>query len=124
MALFTSSCPNRHTYPHRRRGSVLLHCRGGRSRSVILASLYIHIRMPDRFPSLEAAIDHLRVARELHPDEWDETPKPMLTEAARHAATWIRRIEADKHHDERTRLRRIMRGPVLRRRCEVAGTLP
>jgi hypothetical protein len=89
--------PDRHTYPHRRRGSVLLHCRGGRSRSVILASLYIHIRMPDRFPTLEAAIDHLRVARELHPDEWDETPKPMLTEAARHAATWIRRIEADKH---------------------------
>jgi hypothetical protein len=89
--------PDRSTYPHRRRGNVLLHCRGGRSRSVILAALYIHIQMPDRFATLEAAIDHLRVMRELHPNEWMETPKPMLTEAARHAASWIRRIEHEKH---------------------------
>ena len=89
--------PDRFTYPHRRRGNVLLHCRGGRSRSVILAALYIHIQLPDRFPTLDAAIDHLRVTRELHPDEWMETPKPMLIEAARHAAAWIRRIEREKH---------------------------
>ncbi|WP_407667437.1 protein-tyrosine phosphatase family protein [Microvirga lotononidis] len=89
--------PDRYTYPHRRRGNVLLHCRGGRSRSVILAALYIHIQMPDQFPTLDAAIDHLRVARELHPSEWMETPKPMLIEAARHAATWVRRIEQEKH---------------------------
>lgn len=89
--------PDRYTYPHRRRGNVLLHCRGGRSRSVILAALYIHIQLPDRFPTLEAAIDHLRVTRELQPAEWMETPKPMLIEAARHAATWIRRIEHEKH---------------------------
>lgn len=89
--------PDRYTYPHRRRGNVLLHCRGGRSRSVILAALYIHIQMPDRFPTLDAAIDHLRITRELHPHEWMETPKPMLIEAARHAATWVRRIEQEKH---------------------------
>lgn len=89
--------PDRSTYPHRRRGNVLLHCRGGRSRSVILAALYIHIQMPDRFPMLDAAIAHLRAARELHPSEWMETPKPMLTEAARHAASWIHRIEQEKH---------------------------
>ena len=89
--------PDRHTYPHRRRGNVLLHCRGGRSRSVILAALYIHIQMTDRFPNLEAAIDHLRVTRELHPNEWEETPKPMLIKAARHAAAWIQHIERDKH---------------------------
>lgn len=89
--------PDRHTYPHRRRGNVLLHCRGGRSRSVILAALYIHIQMTDRFPTLEAAIDHLRVTRELHPNEWEETPKPMLIKAARHAAAWIQHIEGEKH---------------------------
>jgi hypothetical protein len=89
--------PDRPTYPHRRQGNVLLHCRGGRSRSVILAALYIHINMPDRFPTLDSAIDHLRSARALHPDEWFETPKPMLIEAARHAATWIQRIEREKH---------------------------
>jgi len=76
---------------------VLLHCRGGRSRSVILAALYIHIQLPGRFPTLDAAIDHLRATRELHPDEWMETPKPMLIEAARHAAAWIQRIEREKH---------------------------
>ncbi|EIM28793.1 protein-tyrosine phosphatase family protein [Microvirga lotononidis] len=89
--------PDRYTYPHRRRGNVLLHCRGGRSRSVILAALYIHIQLPDRFPTLDSAIGHLRVTRELHPDEWMETPKPMLIEAARYAAAWIQRIESDKH---------------------------
>jgi hypothetical protein len=89
--------PDRYTYPHRRHGNVLLHCRGGRSRSVILAALYIHIQMTDRFPTLEAAIDHLRVTRELHPNEWEETPKPMLIKAARHAAAWIQHIESEKH---------------------------
>jgi hypothetical protein len=89
--------PDRHTYPHRRRGNVLLHCRGGRSRSVILAALYLHIKLIDRFPTLEAAIDHLRITRELHPDEWEETPKPMLIKAARNAAAWIQHIEREKH---------------------------
>ena len=36
--------PDRPTYPHRRQGNVLLHCRGGRSRSVILAALYCIFR--------------------------------------------------------------------------------
>src|SRR6478735_4954769 len=88
--------PYRPTYPHRRQGNVLLHCRGGRSRSVILAALYLHIQMSDRFPTLDASIAHLRKARALHPDEWFETPKPMLIEAARFAARWIRRIEDEK----------------------------
>ncbi|MBF9235250.1 dual specificity protein phosphatase family protein [Microvirga alba] len=88
--------PNRPTYPHRRKGNVLLHCRGGRSRSVILAALYLHIQMADRFPTLDSAIGHIRKARALHPDEWFETPKPMLIEAARFAARWIRRIEDEK----------------------------
>ncbi|MGO4705610.1 protein phosphatase [Microvirga sp. 2MCAF38] len=89
--------PDRSTYPHRRQGNVLLHCRGGRSRSVILAALYIHIQMPGRFPTLDSAVDYLRQARALHPDEWFETPKPMLIEAARFAATWIQRIEREKY---------------------------
>jgi hypothetical protein len=88
--------PDRFTYPHRREGNVLLHCRGGRSRSVIMAALYMHLQMPDRFPTIDAAIDQVRVARALHPDEWHETPKPMLTKAAGYAAGWIRQIEQAK----------------------------
>jgi hypothetical protein len=53
-------------------------------------------RSADRFPTLEAAIDHLRFTREPHPDEWMKTPKPMLIDAARHAASWIRRIEHER----------------------------
>lgn len=63
---------------------------------MILAALYLHIQMSDRFPTLDASIAHLRKARALHPDEWFETPKPMLIEAARFAARWIRRIEDEK----------------------------
>jgi hypothetical protein len=88
--------PDRFTYPHRRTGNLLLHCRGGRSRSVIVAALLMHVQMHDRFPTLDAAIAHIRQTRALHPDEWHETPKPMLIEAARYAADWILRIEADK----------------------------
>ncbi|WP_293866098.1 dual specificity protein phosphatase [uncultured Alsobacter sp.] len=88
--------PDRFTYPHRRTGNLLLHCRGGRSRSVIVAALLMHVHMHDRFPTLDAAIDHIRQTRALHPDEWHETPKPMLIEAARYAADWILRIEAEK----------------------------
>jgi hypothetical protein len=95
--------PDRSSYPHRRKGNVLLHCRGGRSRSVALAALYLHIQMPDRFADLDAAIAHLRTTRQLHPDEWSETPKPMLAEAARQAASWIRRIEAEKQPEPQRR---------------------
>lgn len=84
--------PERESYPRRERGNVLVHCRGGRSRSVALVALYLHIELPQNFPTLETAIAHVRQHRALHPDEWFETPKPMLTEAAARAADWIRRI--------------------------------
>ncbi|MBL8807937.1 MAG: dual specificity protein phosphatase family protein [Rhodospirillales bacterium] len=87
--------PERATYPRRERGNVLVHCRGGRSRSVALVALYLHLKMPERFATMEAAIAHIRHHRELYPDEWFETPKPMLLDAAVRAAGWVRRIEAD-----------------------------
>ncbi|MBL8808487.1 MAG: dual specificity protein phosphatase family protein [Rhodospirillales bacterium] len=87
--------PERPTYPRRERGNILVHCRGGRSRSVALVALYMHMQLTDRFPTIDAAIEHIRTYRELQPDEWFETPKPMLLEAARRAARWARLIEAD-----------------------------
>ncbi|GGF31866.1 protein phosphatase [Youhaiella tibetensis] len=88
--------PERHTYPRRERGNVLVNCRGGRSRSVALTALFLHLTLPDRYPRLEDALDHVRSQRQLRRDEWFETPKPMLVEAVRRAAGWIRMIESDR----------------------------
>lgn len=85
--------PKRATYPFEDGGNVLVNCRSGRSRSVSLVGLYIHKQHPDRFPTLEAAIAHVREKRLLRPDEWFEAPKPMLYKAARLASDWIDMIE-------------------------------
>jgi hypothetical protein len=85
--------PERSSYPNRKRGNVLVHCRGGRSRSVALAALYLHKSHPEQYPTLDAAIAHVRDRRQLPPDEWFETPKPMLIEAARHASEAIDLLE-------------------------------
>jgi hypothetical protein len=85
--------PDKHSYPRRERGNILVHCRGGRSRSVALVALYLHKQLPHRFPALEDALAHIRHHRELHPDEWFETPKPMLLDAVKRAAGWIARID-------------------------------
>ena len=86
--------PDRPTYPLRHNGNVLVNCRGGRSRSVALVSLFLHVEMPEAHPTFQAALDHVREKRQLHRDEWFETPKPMLVDAARRAADWIRLIDS------------------------------
>lgn len=88
--------PKRETYPYEDGGNVLVNCRGGRSRSVSLVALFLHKQQPELFPSLDAALAHIRIKRELRPDEWFETPKPMLYEAAKKASEWIDLIEGSK----------------------------
>ncbi|WP_108462518.1 dual specificity protein phosphatase family protein [Devosia naphthalenivorans] len=92
---FKQILPDRSSYPRRERGNVLVNCRGGRSRSVVLVSLFLHHTVPNLFPTLDSALDHVRTKRELRQDEWFEAPKPMLIEAARRASKWINYIEAD-----------------------------
>jgi hypothetical protein len=86
--------PERPTYPRREKGNVLVNCRGGRSRSVALVALFLHIEARAKYPTLDSALDHVRARRELRPDEWFETPKPMLVDAARRAAEWIALIDS------------------------------
>lgn len=92
---FAQILPEKESYPRRERGNVLVNCRGGRSRSVTLVALFLHHAMPERFPTLDAALEHVRIRRELRPDEWFETPKPMLIAAARRASAWIKAIQQD-----------------------------
>jgi hypothetical protein len=89
--------PEKISYPQRAAGNVLVHCRGGRSRSTALVALYLHINKPETFPSLDNAIDYVREKRGLHPDEWCSAPKPMLIDAARLAADRINNLEADQN---------------------------
>jgi hypothetical protein len=86
--------PDKPSYPRRDRGSVLVNCRGGRSRSVAVVSLFLHLTLPDEFPTLDDAITFVRLRRELPADEYYKAPKPVLAEAARRAAEWIRMIDA------------------------------
>ncbi|MBD9455419.1 MULTISPECIES: dual specificity protein phosphatase [unclassified Rhizobium] len=85
--------PKRHTYPFADGGNVLVNCRSGRSRSVALVALCIYRQQRDLFPTIEDAISHIRERRELRPEEWFETPKPMLLAAAKRASNWIDTIE-------------------------------
>ena len=85
--------PERASYPNRARGNVLVHCRGGRSRSVALSALYIARKQPHLFHDLDAAIAHIRQKRELRPDEWFETPKPELMDAVREAMDMLNTLE-------------------------------
>ncbi|MBB4440079.1 MULTISPECIES: dual specificity protein phosphatase family protein [Rhizobium] len=85
--------PKRKTYPFPDGGNVLVNCRSGRSRSVSLVALFLHKQQPHLYPSLDDALAVIRERRELRPDEWFETPKPMLYAAAQRASEWIDMIE-------------------------------
>lgn len=71
--------PGKAHYPPHRRGNVLVHCRGGRSRSATVLALYLHLSMPDRFATFEDAVDHVRLRRGLGTDQ----PQPAMMELAR-----------------------------------------
>lgn len=84
--------PEKESYPPQVQGNVLVHCREGRSRSVALVALYLHLRDPSRFPELEDAIAVVREKRGLPPEEWFEAPNPQLIDAAAEAARAIRSL--------------------------------
>ena len=84
--------PEKQSYPRREQGNVLVHCRGGRSRSIALVALYLHLQDPIRFPELDDAIALVREKREVHPEEWFKAPKQALIDAAVEAARGIRSL--------------------------------
>lgn len=88
--------PEKPSYPRRERGSVLINCRGGRSRSVAVVALFLHLTVPQEFPTLDDAIAFVRLKRELPENEWYKAPKPVLANAARRAAAWVTMIDASQ----------------------------
>jgi myo-inositol-1(or 4)-monophosphatase len=67
---------------------------------VALVALFMHLECPERFPTLDDAITLIRDKRQLHPDEWFETPKPSLIRLAEHAIIRERAIAAAEQHHE------------------------
>lgn len=61
--LVTQASPGKPSYPAHRAGHVLVHCRGGRSRSVIVLAIYLHLCAGEAFPTLDSALSHIRKAR-------------------------------------------------------------
>ncbi|MDD7911646.1 MULTISPECIES: dual specificity protein phosphatase family protein [Pseudovibrio] len=57
--------PGKDHYPPHRQGNVLIHCRGGRSRSATVLALYLHLCQASEFPSFEVALEHVRACRGL-----------------------------------------------------------
>ena len=91
--LMRQQMPNKPTYPWPSGGHVLVNCRGGRSRSVILVSLFLHLQRPAEYPTLAAAINYVRQMRQLKPVEWPSAPKPVLIEAAQWAVRAVNHLQ-------------------------------
>ncbi|WP_353143454.1 protein phosphatase [Paracoccus sp. (in: a-proteobacteria)] len=77
--LVTQASPGKPNYPAHRAGHVLVNCRGGRSRSVIVLAIYLHMRAPGTFPTLDSAVNHIRRAR----GNSDTYPLPPMLDLAR-----------------------------------------
>ncbi|MBD9529253.1 dual specificity protein phosphatase [Paracoccus sp. PAR01] len=91
--LLEQKMPDKPSYPRRAHGNLLVNCRAGRSRSVTLAALFLHLQMPQRFPALEDAIGHICRLRGIPDALRFKTPKPVLIEAAEWAASMARMIQ-------------------------------
>jgi len=70
--------PEKKSYPVRQAGNVLVHCRGGRSRSVAVAALYLIHMFPGRWPSLNDLIDEICHKRGIPLKEFDRVPTPGI----------------------------------------------
>ncbi|RBO78449.1 dual specificity protein phosphatase family protein [Marinomonas aquiplantarum] len=92
-SLIDQELPNKPSYPWKETGNILINCRGGRSRSVTLTALLLHLDEAETYPSLEDAIAHIREARQLIKEEWPEAPKQVLVDAAHWAAEQVKRLQ-------------------------------
>ncbi|RAP40763.1 protein phosphatase [Rhodovulum viride] len=71
--------PGKPHYPPHRPGHLLVHCRGGRSRSVTVLAVWLTLCHPQAFPDLDAALAHLRRLRGLDTAH----PLPPMLDLAR-----------------------------------------
>ena len=83
--------PAKPHYPKHREGHILVHCRGGRSRSVTLIALWLSRFVHDRFSSFDDALAHLRDLRGLE----ENYPLPPMLALAQEVRS--RNLLGDEH---------------------------
>ncbi len=83
-AMLHQNIPEKETYPIKRAGNILVHCRGGRSRSVAVSALYLHLKYPGHWPTFDEALQYVRDKRRIQPEEYHEAPKEDLLVLVRH----------------------------------------
>ena len=83
-AMLHQSIPEKETYPIKRAGNILVHCRGGRSRSVAVSALYLHLKHPSRWPCFDEALQYVRDKRRIRTEAYREAPKEELLVLVRH----------------------------------------
>ncbi len=83
-AMLHQKLPEKQTYPIKRAGNILVHCRGGRSRSVAVSALYLHLNHPSRWSTIDEALQYVRDKRRIHPNEYYKAPKKDLLVLVRH----------------------------------------
>lgn len=91
-SIIDQELPKKESYPWTETGNILINCRGGRSRSVTLTALLLHLDEPEMYPTIDAAVSHIREARQLIKEEWPAAPKQVLVDAAYWAAEQVKRI--------------------------------
>ncbi len=84
--MLAQAAPGKPSYPPHRPGGLLVHCRGGRSRSVTALALKLHLTDFDEFSTFEAALRHLRERRGLGSDQ----PHPAMADLAHRALPLLR----------------------------------
>lgn len=63
--ILNQESPGKPHYPTHKYGNVLVHCRGGRSRSLTVLAIYLFWRHRDQFQDVATAIQHIRDLRQM-----------------------------------------------------------
>ncbi|WP_374833828.1 dual specificity protein phosphatase family protein [Paenochrobactrum pullorum] len=83
--ILNQESPGKAHYPAHKYGNVLVHCRGGRSRSLVVLAVYLFWRHRDQFPNIETAISHIRDLRQIE----DNYPLPGMIKLAEEASQFL-----------------------------------
>lgn len=81
----SQSMPEKSSYPNQERGHILVNCRAGRSRSIVLVSMYLHLQKTAKFPTFDDALLFVRKSREIRPAEFHDAPNDHMISTAKQA---------------------------------------
>jgi len=104
--MLAQASPGKPSYPDHRPGALLVHCRGGRSRSVTALALWLARSEPQTWPTERDAVEALRQLRGLPPEQPNAEMLDAMQAAARilTAVPFLRRVPDGPPPDKRSSL--------------------